>query len=375
LYAGTETGVFVSLDDGKSWRSLSENLPAVPVVDLEVKNNDLVIATNGRGLWVMDDITPIRENNKRNKKSAMLFDVPDHTRFGYNWWMDYAPGGDPQGMKKYFVQNQRPNHIFYELGLVNGEKRREFLNTGDAKSLGVAMYFELTREPKTISLSILDDRDNVVRHYSKDEMRLNISDANDSSYNSGLNKFVWDMRYDGVEFINLQPLAASGKYKVRLDVDGAVQTSMFKLSINPNENYSNKQLDAKEKFWMELYSAAKSSSQKIKEALAVKDEVEAKAGSSEAAMAAAEEVARLVDAYKAVYIPKGRTLAEIINQPSRIFSKMVWLHNMAELSEGPANQPMIDQFADLNTEMVSADAEYQRNIEQALASFEKARGR
>jgi hypothetical protein len=126
---------------------------------------------------------------------------------------------------------------------------------------------------------------------------------------------------------------------------------------------------------MELYSAAKSSSQKIKEALAVKDEVEAKAGSSEAAMAAAEEVARLVDAYKAVYIPKGRTLAEIINQPSRIFSKMVWLHNMAELSEGPANQPMIDQFADLNTEMVSADAEYQRNIEQALASFEKARGR
>ena len=148
-------------------------------MDLEVKNNDLVIATNGRGFWVMDDITPIRENSKRNNKPSLLFEVPDHTRFGYNWWMDYAPGGDPQGMKKYFVQNQRPNHVFHELGVVNGEKRRQFLNAGDAKSLGVAMYFELTREPGEISLQILDDDKNVVRTYTHEDMRLKIVDAND----------------------------------------------------------------------------------------------------------------------------------------------------------------------------------------------------
>ena len=176
LYAGTETGVFVSFDDGNRWKSLSENLPAVSVVDIEVKHNDLVIATNGRGFWVMDDITPIRSNAKRSKQPVLLFDISDHTRFGYNWWMNYAPGGDPGGMKKYFVQNLRPNHIFYELGVVNGEKRREFVNTGDAKSLGVTIYFELAKEPKQITLTILDSQDNEIRHYTKEDMRLKTVD-------------------------------------------------------------------------------------------------------------------------------------------------------------------------------------------------------
>lgn len=372
LYAGTETGVFVSLDDGKSWKSLSENLPAVSVVDLKVKNNDLVIATNGRGFWVMDDITPVRDNRKRNQKAALLFDVSDHTRFGYNWWMDYAPGGDPQGMKKYFVQNQRPNHIFYELGNVNGEQRREFINTGDAKSLGVTMYFELTKEPKEINLTILDDKNNVVRQYSKNDMRLKTFNANDPSFNTGLNKFVWDMRYDAVEFLKLQPIAAPGKYKAKLSVDGVDQISEFELSINPNETYTQAQLDAKKKFWMELYSAAKTSSQKINKALATQKEVMAKAESQQTVQAQAEAVSKVVDEYKAVYIPKGRTLAEIINQPARIYSKMVWLHNMMELSEGPANQPMIDQFAELKKQISVADATFDKDMKAAMEAFEKA---
>lgn len=372
LYAGTETGVFISFDDGKNWKPLSENLPAVPVVDLEIKNNDLVIATNGRGLWVMDDITPLRENGKRNKKSALLFDVSDHTRFGYNWWLDYAPGGDPQGMKKYFVQNMRPNHIFHELGTVNGEKKRQYLNTGDAKSFGVTVYFELTEEPKEINLVILDDQNRVVRQYSKDDMRLKTVDASDPSFNSGLNKFVWDMRYDAVDFINLQPIASPGEYTAKLSVDGVEQSSTFKLSINPHETYTKAQLDAKKTFWMELYQVAKTSSEKIQKALAVQQEVMAKAESKPAAKAAAEQVAAVVDEYKAVYIPEGRTLAEIINQPARIFSKMVWLHNMMEQTEGPANQPMIDQFAELKEQSAAADATYAKDMKAAMKSFNKS---
>jgi photosystem II stability/assembly factor-like uncharacterized protein len=372
LYAGTETGVYVSLNDGKSWKSLSENLPAVPVVDLEVKNNDLVIGTNGRGFWVMDDITPIRENSKRNQKSSLLFEVSEHTRFGYNWWMDYAPGGDPQGMKKYFVQNQRPNHIFYELGVVNGEKRRQFLNTGDAKSLGVTIYFELTKEPKDISLKILDDKNNVVRTYTKKDMRLKVVDANDSSFNSGLNKFVWDMRYDAVEFTKLEPIAAPGKYTAKLSVDGVEQSSDFNLSISPYESYTKAQLEAKETFWLELYNAARATSAKIKKALAIQKEVMAKAEANKAVQSQADTVSKIVDEYKSVYIPKGRTLAEIINQPSKLYSKMVWLHNMMEQSEGPANQPMLDQFADIKKQMATADAKFDQDMKAAMDNFSQA---
>jgi hypothetical protein len=320
----------------------------------------------------MDDITPLRENSKRNQQPALLFDVSDHIRFGYNWWMNYAPGGDPKGMKKYFVQNQRPNHIFYELGVVNGEQRREFLNTGDAKSLGVTMYFELTKEPKNITLTILDDKNAVVRQYRKDDMRLKTVDSKDSSFNSGLNKFVWNMRYDPIEFMKLEPIAAPGKYTAKLDVDGIVQSSTFNLSINPNESYSKEELAAKKTFWIELYDTAKSSMQRVKQALETKEEVVAKAESNKNSQAEAQEIARIVDEYKAAYIPKGRTLAEIINQPARINSKMVWLHNMAELSEGPATKSMKDQFADLKKEMATADATYGKDIKAAIKEFEKA---
>src|SRR5262249_5337996 len=61
LYLGTETGLRYSTDDGKTWHSLKLNLPTVAVTDLKVKGNDLVLATNGRSIWVLDDLTPVRE--------------------------------------------------------------------------------------------------------------------------------------------------------------------------------------------------------------------------------------------------------------------------------------------------------------------------
>ena len=373
LYAGTERGVFVSLDDGKTWRDLSENLPAVPVVDLEVKNNDLVIATNGRGFWVLDDMSPIRNHAKRYQQDVLLFDVSDHTRFGYNWWMDYAPGGDPKGMKKYFVQNMRPNHVYYELGVVNGEKRREFVNTGDAKSLGVTIYFELMKEPKDITLTILDNADNVVRSYNKKDMTLKYADKNSKSFNSGLNKFVWDMRYDAIELINLAPIAAAGEYKVKLVVDGKEQVSSFKLSINPNEKYTLEEQQDKKTFWMKLRKLAMDCSANVQKALKLQEDVNAKAkDANEATKQAAKEVSEIVDTYKATYIPKGRTLAEIINQPAKIFSKMVWIHNMMEQSEGPANKPMKDQYDEIIKVSQKADAAYEKAIKVALEKFEKA---
>ena len=61
LYAGTDTGVFVSWDDGDHWQSLTLNLPATPITDLQVHENDLVISTFGRGLWILDDVSPLRD--------------------------------------------------------------------------------------------------------------------------------------------------------------------------------------------------------------------------------------------------------------------------------------------------------------------------
>ena len=387
LYVGTETGIFISMDDGENWQSINLNLPSVPVVDIEVKHADLVIATNGRGFWILDDITPIRDHySKVVQQAAHLYPVPDHTRFGYSWWMDYAPGGDPGGMKKYFVQNQRPGLIYYELGVVNGEKKRKFVDAGDAKPLGVMMYFRLSEGAKDVSLTVLDDQGNDIITFGKEAMTLTYAADGDHSYEAGLNRFVWDMRYPlpssipGRPATKIQPFAKPGKYQVRLTVDGVSQTREFELFINPNEPYTREQTDAKFAFWMELYQNVEASSQKVLAALKTKEDVTARvqaltdSGASASKVNAAEEqaavISKLVDEYEATFVPTGRTLAEIINQPAKIFTKMIWLHNMMEVSEGPVAQSMLDVYAQLNEQAEAANLEYESDISAALEKFD-----
>jgi photosystem II stability/assembly factor-like uncharacterized protein len=389
LYVGTETGIFVSMDDGEHWRSIKLNLPSVPVVDIEVKDADLVIGTNGRGFWILDDVTPVREHySKVLEQSAHLYPVSDHTRFGYSWWMDYAPGGDPGGMKKYFVQNQRPGLTYYELGIVNGEKKRKFVDAGDAKPLGVMMYFRLSEGAKDVSLTIVDDQGNDVITFGKEAMTLNYAASGEHSYEAGLNRFVWDMRYPlpssipGRPATKIQPFARPAKYQARLTVDGVSQTREFELFINPNEPYTREQTDKKFAFWMDLYQNVEASSQKVLAALKTKEDVTARiqaakdsgAGASKVKTMEeqAEVITRLVDDYESTFVPVGRTLAEIINQPAKIFTKMIWLHNMMEVSEGPVSQSMLDVYAMLNQQRDAANLEYSKNIEEALKKFEAA---
>ena len=387
LFVGTETGVFVSMDDGKQWQRINMNLPNVPVVDIKIKDADLVIATNGRGFWILDDITPIRGHYSNVlQQAAHLYPVSNHTRFGYSWWMNYAPGGDPGGMKKYFVQNQRPGLIYYELGVVNGEKKRKFVDAGDARPLGVMMYFRLGEGANDISLSILDEQGNDVITFGQDAMTLKYAANGDYSYEAGLNRFVWDMRYPIITAVPsrpataIQPFARPGKYQARLTVDGHSQTQEFELFINPNEPYTREQTDAKFAFWMELYHNVESSTQDVLAALKVKQDVAAKvqamkdAGAAGSKVKAAEQqaavITTLVDDYEATFVPVGRTLAEIINQPAKIFTKMIWLHNMMEITEGPVSQPMLDVYARLNEERDAANLEYRNNISEALEKLE-----
>ena len=386
LYVGTESGVFVSMDDGQHWQSIRMNMPSVPVVDMEVKDQDLVIATNGRGFWILDDLTPLRDHyTKVLEQPAYLYPVSDHTRFGYSWWMTYAPGGDPGGMKKYFVQNERPGHTYYELGVVNGEKKRKFVDAGDAKPQGAMIYFRLNEGADDISLTIVDEQDNDIITFEQDAMTLKFAGKDEFSYESGLNRFVWDMRYPIVSAVpgsptNIRPFAKPGKYQARLTVNGVSQTQDFELFINPNEPYSREQTDARFVFWMDLYQNVEASTQKVLAALKLKEDTDARlqalkdSGASNSKVAQAEqqaaEIGTLVDDYKASFVATGRTLAEIINQPARIFTKMIWLHNMMEVTEGPVSQSMREVYAKLNTQRDAANLEYDKNIVEALKKFE-----
>ena len=145
LYAGTESGMYISFDDGISWNSFQLNLPLVPITDLTIKNNNLIAATQGRSLWLIDDLTPLHQLNKEvNNASMKLFKPIDSYRMG-------SPGrGTPRNAGK--------NHH-------NGVE--VFFNIDD----------KILDENTSVSLEFLDNEKKLIKKYDNqsDENVLDLS--------------------------------------------------------------------------------------------------------------------------------------------------------------------------------------------------------
>jgi photosystem II stability/assembly factor-like uncharacterized protein len=395
LFVGTETGVYVSIDDGKEWRRLNLNMPPLPVHDIEIKGNDLVIATHGMGFWILDEIGPLRQFSwDLAEKPAHLFEPGDHTRFGYTWWVDYG-GGPPSDKKYYFVRNAEPGYTFYERGTVNGERKREYINAGDARPQGVIIDYLLSEQAKEVSLSILDADGNEIRSWGMEEIPTErfttfdnrgyeqdlVTGEPKATVSKGLNRFVWDMRYPnvsaipGVPPVLLNPFAKPGSYQVRLTVDGESQTRPFELKINPNEVYTREQTDEKAAFWMELYAKTEEGIQSVLAAKAAQEKVaKALEGGSDALKAQAEVVDKLAQDYVASMVATGATLVQIISEPTKPLSKLVTLHNIMEHSEGPPNQPMREVYAKIAAEIDEGSAVFNAALDKEMAKFEKLAG-
>jgi hypothetical protein len=293
--------------------------------------------------------------------------------------MDYLPGGDPGDKKNYFVQNMRPGLTYYELTFkqVNGERKRKFIDAGDPKSLGPVFYFKLEKEPSDIAIAILDKDGNEIRNYDKDDMMLNV--GSDGDFNSGLNKFVWDMRINGVSSVpgrpatTIIPIIPPGTYTVQLTVDGVTETQEFNVYMNPKESYTQKQAEDKFGFWMEIYNQAETRTQKVLKALAKKEEVAelAEASGNEKAKKQAGLIVELIDSYEGAYVSTGRTLAEVINLPATILFKMSFLSGILDHTEGPVPGSMKAEFSEILKLADTADEEFEAALEKEVRKFEK----
>jgi photosystem II stability/assembly factor-like uncharacterized protein len=217
LYAGTETGVFVSFDDGAHWQSLQLNLPVSPIHDLVVKDDDLVVATHGRSFWVLDDLTPIRQLNKQLLTTDVIL---------------YQP--------------QTALRLHYPTEF---DRRQP---VGDNPPAGAIIDYYFKSLPKDeVSLDILDASGKVVRHLSSKEKKEGeqppewpdrVERPKTIPANEGMNRFAWDLRYDDPVQIPgafysgegpKGPLALPGDYQVKLAVGGKSQTAPLHLAIDP----------------------------------------------------------------------------------------------------------------------------------------------
>ncbi len=232
LYAGTETGVYVSFNDGANWRPMKLNLPTTPVHDLVIKENDLVVATHGRAFWILDDLSPLRQfSDDIAQKDAYL----------------YAPG------------------TAYRIQAGASSERRPSRTTGQNPPAGAVVYYFLKDAPKAdteAKIEILDASGKLIRKYSSTEFDpleepLRPDDKKPEKElkpEAGLNRFVWDLRYEEAHHVPgyylweygsgaRGPIAVPGHYQVRLTVGAQTQTAGFDLKLDPRVQVSQADLE------------------------------------------------------------------------------------------------------------------------------------
>ncbi|MFP4082223.1 MAG: WD40/YVTN/BNR-like repeat-containing protein [Candidatus Aminicenantes bacterium] len=225
LYAGTETGVFVSFDDGSHWQSLQLNLPVVPVHDLVVKEDDLVAATHGRAFWVLDDLTPLHQLNPQVAQSDFfLFKPRDAYRMrGRSFPAPHVGQNPPGGSVIYYYFKKKPEE----------EVMLEFL---DGQGNLIKKFTSKSKEKTTPS----DQADEWSRRGGDQKIKTD----------QGMNRFIWDMRYPDAQRIPgavlwagtlSGPVAVPGVYEVRLSVGEKSVSRNWKWKKDPRLSTTQKE--------------------------------------------------------------------------------------------------------------------------------------
>jgi hypothetical protein len=252
LFAGTEQGVYISFDDGAHWQAMQINLPVVPVNDLVVKKNengnDLVVATHGRSFWVLDDITPLEQYQESvPQQEAHLFTpaATSHTVFRGSFFRPQGNVGKnpPAGaVIDYWLKTSLKKSDKKDASGASAEARpKEDAGKGEG---------EKKDEPAKITLEILDSSGKVIRKFPKKEESAGDEEnggehdhtAENLPADAGLNRFVWDLRYEGATKVPRAPLwggstegpvALPGTYQVRLTVLGKSYTAPLEIRADP----------------------------------------------------------------------------------------------------------------------------------------------
>jgi photosystem II stability/assembly factor-like uncharacterized protein len=229
LFAGAEKGLYVSFDDGANWESLRLNLPATSVRDLIVKSDDLVVGTHGRGFWILDNITPLRQSN-RNRRENVLLKPQTALRVRANLNTDTPlPPDEPAGenppdgaMIDYFLSKDASGPVTIEIKDGKGQLVRKYSSAdtpvqANPKRLRIPGYW--IRPPQSVSTK------------------------------SGMHRFLWDMHYTPVPKVEPEfpisatyrntapqatsPWVAPGDYTVTLTVDGKTFAQPLTIVMDP----------------------------------------------------------------------------------------------------------------------------------------------
>ena len=343
LYAGTETGLYVSYNDGSNWQSLQLNLPIVPITDLKVKENNLIVATQGRSLWILDDLSLLHQLSEVNSEENILFKPKDTYRMG-------------------------------------GYSNKESLTTGTNHPSGVITYFYVKNpEEREIKLSYLNSKNDTIKSVSTK------NDKDNFKVKEGSNMYVWNTRGKPAEKFEGMilwwasmnaPKAVPGEYKVVLSVEGENITQSF--TIIPDENSETdivgmqKQFD----FITDVNTTIDKAHKSIKKIRKINSQLKAfqeQYKDDDKVKSLVEQAKELSDDFseieKALYQTQNKSGQDPLNFPIKLTNKLGHLNSLVGMDDFPPTQQDIAVKNELTEQINSELDKFDLLISNEIKNF------
>ena len=312
LYAGTEAGMYVSFDDGAQWQKFQLNLPQVPITDLTLKNNDLIVATQGRSLWMIDDLTVLHQLRNTKGNQNFLFKPKDTYRIG-------------------------------------GRSRSGSLTQGTNNPNGAMVYFTLADpEHSEVSLSFLNLNNDTLKRFSNKDKK------NKLEVKKGHNLMVWDLKGEGAERLDGMilwwasteaPKAVPGNYSVVLQVGDQVMRRPFSIVADPNSEADQMGMQRQFDFISSVNSTVDKAHKSIKKIRGINGQLKTFKSRYENTPSVAELVEnatelskQLTEIEEALYQTKNRSGQDPLNFPIKLTNKLAHLNALVGMDDFPPTQ-------------------------------------
>lgn len=351
LYAGTETGMYISFNDGTNWQKFQLNLPIVPITDLTIKENSLIVATQGRSLWVLDDLTVLHQlNNNIKSKENILFTPKDSYRT--RGW-----GGKESKMSGTNLEN------------------------------GVITYFNIknyNKEKDSVYLTFLTQKGDTLMSFNNKTKKINEK----LKVEKGANKFVWNSRIKGAEKLEGMILwwaslngakVVPGSYQVSLNVNNEIQTKPFNILADPRTEVSIADMQKQYDFVIDINKTIDSAHQSIKKIKKINKQLDAfkkqykKDSNVKDLVARADELKKsLSKVEKTLYQTQNKSGQDPLNFPIRLTNKLGHLNSLVTMGDYNPTDQDIAVKNKLTKEINLQLKDFNNLISKEIKSFNEA---
>ncbi|MDQ3551106.1 MAG: glycosyl hydrolase, partial [Bacteroidota bacterium] len=350
LYAGTEFGMYVSFDDGANWKPFQLNLPVVPVTDLTIKENDLVVATQGRSFYVLDDLSVLQQNNNSiASKDLHVYQVNEAYRLKPNRFASFF--GEPR-------------------------------NAGTNPPAGAVInyYAKNVDDSTAASVTILDKNRQLIRTYSTTAKEANAK----MEINKGMNQFVWNLLYpeservEGMILWNGVPagiVAPPGNYFARVKVGKDSSEVPFTIKADPNYTIAQAEYDQQFQFLHSVQNKFDETQKTIKDIRSLRTQInsfitlQGKDVPADVKTLADSIHKKLNNIEETLYQTKAKSSQDVLNYPIKLNDKLSGLFDVANSGQMAPSKQVQDVYKDLLTHIDIELAKFKVVKEKDVPSF------